>query len=354
MKSNITLIVSPRERFSHTQKSLESIYENTQTPFNLVYVDGGSPRSISNYLQKQSAERGFELVRTESFLAPNQARNLGLAAVDRAYPDTQYVVFIDNDVEVAPDWLKPLADCAEATHATVVCPLTCIGQPLGDTIHLAGGEARIVLQIKGEKKQRRVHEKHYFVNRPVTDVQDQLHRRQCEFAEFHCMMVRRSLFDIIGPLDENLISTREHIDFCLTLAQVGGTVYCEPASVVTYVPEVLFRWSDLAYFMLRWSDEWEIRSLKYFRKKWDLPKKDKYFRKRYQRLGYRRHQAFIKPWVKRFLWGQAPPSVMKFLITLDRQINHWVTDRYYRLHPERENLPQPPVFSAAASRDRAA
>jgi GT2 family glycosyltransferase len=346
MTPNITLIVVPRERFSHTQASLESIYAHTQLPFKLIYVDGGSPRSVRNYLQQKSAEWGFELIRTESYLAPNQARNLGLAQAD-----TEYVVFIDNDVEVAPGWLPHLVNCADDTQATVVCPLTCIGQPLGETIHLAGGEARIVLQVKGEEKQRRVHEKHYFVNRPVAEVQDQLHRRQCEFAEFHCMLVRRSIFDAIGQLDENLLSTREHIDFCLTVAQVGGTLYCEPAAVVTYVPEVLYRWSDLAFFMLRWSDEWEVRSLKYFRQKWDLPKKDKYFKKRYRRLGYRRHQAFIKPWIQRLCFGHTPSALLKALVSLDRQLNRWVTNRYYQQHPERQVLPQQPVPTLEASRD---
>jgi GT2 family glycosyltransferase len=349
MNPNVTLVVSPRERFSHTQAALESIYAHTQMPFKLVYVDGGSPLAIRDYLQQQAQARNFDLIRTDSFLAPNQARNLGLARVD-----TEYVVFIDNDVEVSPGWLQSLVTCAQETHATVVCPLTCIGHPLGERIHLAGGEARIVLHVQGEQKQRRVHEKHYFVNRLVADVQDQLHRRPCEFAEFHCMLVRRSLFDLTGPLDENLLSTREHIDFCLTVAQVGGTVYCEPASVVTYVPAVLSRGSDLAFFMLRWSDEWETRSLKYFRKKWDLPKKDKYFKKRYRRLGYRRHQAFIKPWVKRLLLGHAPPAVVQGLIALDRQLNRWITTRYYRLHPERQHLPKREVVTVPPIRDRVA
>ena len=349
MTPNITLIVSPRERFSHTRASLESIYANTQIPFKLIYVDGGSPRSVRNYLQQKSEDWGFELIRTERYLAPNQARNLGLAQAD-----TDYVVFIDNDVEVASGWLTQLVNCADATQAAVVCPLTCIGQPLGDKIHLAGGEARIVLRVKGDEKQRRVHEKHYFVNRLVADVQNQLHRRQCEFAEFHCMLVRRSIFEKIGPLDENLLSTREHIDFCLTIAQVGGTVYCEPAAVVTYVPKVLSRWSDLAFFMLRWSDEWETRSLKYFRQKWDLPKKDKYFKKSYQRLGYRRHQAFIKPWVKRLCFGRTPTALVKFLISLDRQLNHWITDRYYQQHPERQTLPKREVPGREVARDHAA
>ncbi|MGB3557952.1 MAG: glycosyltransferase, partial [Geitlerinemataceae cyanobacterium] len=245
---NITIIVSPRERFSNTRQSLESIYQHTPQPFDLVYVDGGSPKPVQQYLEAQAAEKGFKLIRCDRYLAPNQARNIGLE-----HADSKYVLFIDNDVVVTPGWSDKLVNCAEETDATIVCPLTCIGQPLHETVHLAGGEARLLVETKGEKTIRRVHEKHYFVNRPVADIKDQLHRQQCEFAEFHCMLVRREIFAQIGLLDEGLLSTREHIDFCLSVAQAGGTVYCEPESVVTYVTGKL-EWSDLPFFFLRWSD----------------------------------------------------------------------------------------------------
>ncbi|MGD1942287.1 MAG: hypothetical protein ACFB0G_13340, partial [Leptolyngbyaceae cyanobacterium] len=44
MHPYIPLIVSPRERFSHTRQALDSLYAITVLPFQLVYVDGCSPR----------------------------------------------------------------------------------------------------------------------------------------------------------------------------------------------------------------------------------------------------------------------------------------------------------------------
>ncbi|MEQ9667577.1 glycosyltransferase family 2 protein [Coleofasciculus sp. G2-EDA-02] len=54
-----TIVVSPRERFSYTQTSLESIYEHTHIPFNLVYVDGNSPKLVRDYLATQAAEKNL-------------------------------------------------------------------------------------------------------------------------------------------------------------------------------------------------------------------------------------------------------------------------------------------------------
>ena len=322
MKTNVTIVVSPRERFSYTRESLESIFEYTTTPFELIYVDGGSPKSTQKYLEEQSRLRNFQLIRTEHYLAPNQARNLVIPHVK-----TKYVLFVDNDVVVSPEWLEKLLNCAEETDAAIVCPLTCIGKPLHRTIHLAGGEAHIRVETEDHTVHRKVHEKHYFVNRPVAEVQDQLYRQQCEFAEFHCMLVRTDIFDKIGPLDEKLLSTREHIDFCMSVTGAGGTVFCEPASVVTYVPGLKFEWAELSFFFLRWSDAWEIASLEHFCQKWNLSSKDKYFKKRYKRMGHRRHQAFLRPLVRQLSLGQNNPWLEEKLIPVEKAFNRFITDR---------------------------
>ncbi|NJK73869.1 MAG: glycosyltransferase [Microcoleus sp. SU_5_6] len=244
--------------------------------------------------------------------------------------ETEYVLFIDNDVVVTPGWLDRLLECAAETKASVVCPLTCIGNPLHETIHLAGGEARIVLEQKPGKTKvkRKVHEKHHFVNRPVAEVREQLHRNQCEFAEFHCMLVRTEIFTRVGKLDEKLLSTREHIDFCMSVTNAGGTIYCEPASVVTYVPGPL-QWSDFTFFMLRWSDAWEVASLEHFRDKWNLTE-DKYFKKRYSRLGQRRHQGIVRPFVRKIAFGNRNLFLEKILISVDRILNRYITSRFDR------------------------
>jgi len=60
MKHQVTIVVVPRERFSYTCQSLESIYEHTQVPFELIYVDGNSPAPIQKYLKTQARVKGFK------------------------------------------------------------------------------------------------------------------------------------------------------------------------------------------------------------------------------------------------------------------------------------------------------
>ncbi|WP_414541505.1 glycosyltransferase family 2 protein [Nostoc sp. CCY0012] len=323
----VTIVVSPRERFSYTSESLESIYEHTEYPFKLIYVDGGSPRHIKDYLAKQAEQKQFQLIRTDYYLAPNHARNIGLQQVT-----SKYVVFIDNDVVVTPGWLKPLVECAEETGATVVSPLICQHLPLHTEVHCAGGESGVAVETKGETTRRRIIEKIYKQGRKVADVLPQLQRQETGLAEFHCMMVRTEIFQQIGLLDEKLLNTKEHVDFCILVAQAGGTVYLEPASLMTYVPGVQLELTDIPYYMLRWSDAWEIESLQRLREKWDITE-DQYFKNKYNRLGWRRHMTIIKPLSRKLLIGKINSRLAnKILGSVDKVVNRFVTNRYAQKH----------------------
>ena len=78
-KARATIVVVPRERFSAARDSLESVLENTEDPFELVYVDGDSPRSLRRWLEGMAEEHGFKLVRRDRYLSPNEARWSSLA-----------------------------------------------------------------------------------------------------------------------------------------------------------------------------------------------------------------------------------------------------------------------------------
>ncbi|VEP15837.1 putative glycosyltransferase [Hyella patelloides LEGE 07179] len=327
----VTIVVVPRERFSYTCESLESIYHNTELPFKLIYVDGNSPKHIQKYLDAQAQERNFELIRTDYYLYPNQARNLGLAKVD-----TKYLVFADNDIVVQPGWLKALVYCADTTDAAVVGPLMCQHEPIHEEVHCAGGESRIVVDIKGRKRMR---EKMYKQGHSATKVKSQMQRSQTELCEFHCMLVRTGIFKELGNLDEQMLNTKEHIDFCMDVMQAGYQVYYEPDSLVTYVPAVPLKWSDLHYYMLRWSNDWETKSLNRLREKWNLAE-DSYFKQKHKALGWRRRDTILSPIVEKLTLGINNRLLQKLvmfglLAPAETTLNHYLTYRHEQAEKQR-------------------
>ena len=68
------------------------------------------------------------------------------------------------------------------------------------------------------------------------------------------MLARHEVLQELGPLDEALLSTRQHLDLCFRVREAGGTVWFEPNAVVTYVVPPSFAWTDIPYYLLRWSD----------------------------------------------------------------------------------------------------
>lgn len=336
----VTIIVVPRERFQFTQKSLESLYENTQHPFHLIYIDNNSPEHIRQYLEHQAQQKGFECVRSPHYLSPNQARNAGLRRVK-----TPFVVFVDNDIVFSPGWLQALMKCEQETGASVIGSLVCQYEPFHTIVHCVGGDymepadyakfGRGELGPKGTLAQAgkwTIEEKTYCQNQPLAEIKDQLHRQTVGFIEFHAMLVRTSLFGRIGLLDEGFSCTKEYLDFCMSVTRLGEPIYLEPDSVVTFLthpPAPTMELSDLPYFMLRWSDEWERASLQHFQKKWNLDNSS-YFQKRYKKLGQRRRKELIKPLAAQFSFLNEPAKkwLENHLVKVEKLFNRYLFKQY--------------------------
>ena len=59
----------------------------------------------------------------------------------------------------------------------------------------------------------------------------------------------------------------------MMVTRAGGLIYLEPDSVVTFLthpPAPALQWRDWPYFMLRWSDAWELSNLLHYQQKWGL------------------------------------------------------------------------------------
>jgi GT2 family glycosyltransferase len=289
-----TVVISPRDRFGAARRSLESIFEHTPTPYDLVYVDPGSPAHLRQWIAEQATEKGFRHIVLDRFVSPNEARNIGAAGAR-----TPYVVFVDNDVIVSPGWLEALVSCADETGAGVVAPLTCEGEPVHQEIHQAGGRFAddVDAFFATPEGERDLFDETTLQGAKVSEVASQLKRGRTQTSEFHCVLVRRSALEAIGGLDPEMLATKEYLDLALSMAKAGETVWFEPSSVVTFLhpsssdpvtPE------DWPYFILRWSPEWQRRSMQRLKEKWGL-RPDGFVQRRRAYFGWRHFEGILKP-----------------------------------------------------------
>jgi len=261
-----TVAIIPRERFSHTYNTLQSVLKNTNIDYDLIFVDAKTPDPVNEQIIHDLEQAEATILKTDSYVTPNQARNLALKAAN-----TEYIVFIDNDVLVGPRWLEALVNCADQTGATQVGPLQFIGDFKHQTIHIAGG----YLHDRIENNQKVLYDEQKLFEAKLKSLQGPLQRTACDYIEYHCMLIRRDFLEDIDGLDEQLLSVHEHIDLGLELRRQNKSVYFEPKALATYIPPQVSSWYDLPYFEIRWSEEWTLPSVKHFREKWN-----------YDRLGY--------------------------------------------------------------------
>lgn len=307
----VTIVVTPRERFGLSRASLESIYANTVTDFDLVYVDGNAPSRVADYLRTAAEQHGFKLLYSPEYLSPNRARNLGMARVQ-----TPFVVFVDNDLIVAEGWLTSLLDCAKETGAAVVGPLYMEGDPEQHIVHMAGGD----YAFDGDAGRRSFSTVHRHQGQRLGDIGVELNREPVDFVEFHCMLARTEFIQSLGGLDEGLLSTREHLDVCLAASELGEEVYFEPGSRVTYLTPPPIDRADLSFFLRRWSERWNEASLEHFCAKHGIAPS---YRDRMVGMRARR-QLMLRP-VRtasaRLLPGPADRFAMRVLARVEREVN---------------------------------
>lgn len=333
----VRIVVSPRDRYNVARESLESLFESTHEPYELIYVTSRAPQELRDWIDAQARDRGFTHIAETRYLTPNEARNRGAAGAAG-----DYIAFVDNDVLFSPGWLSALVQCADETGAAITAPLTCQGLPAHTEIHQAGGQWSDDPSV-------------FFATppgqRPIMDVTNRqgekvadvvLERGPTQACEFHTTLVRRDVFEAIGGLDENVINTKEHLDLCMSVIRDGGKVMFEPKSVVTFVvpcraSPVLAR--DWPFFLLRWSPQWQRRTFAYLRRKWGLREDAFAFPAHAWPIHFRYHEGVVRPMVRGLGWLAKPAPLHGLAYRLASRVTHgWgaaltaATDRARRDH----------------------
>ena len=121
---NLTIVMLSYERLDQTLNALRALKENVAIPFTLLLIDNGSGRETQAQLQRAVAQYDFaELILLDENLGCPGGRTFALSRVT-----TEYVMFLDNDIEVLPGAVEHLLDILEtqphvsAVAGTLVLP----------------------------------------------------------------------------------------------------------------------------------------------------------------------------------------------------------------------------------------
>lgn len=263
-RTRVTIIVSPRERFEQAILSIKSLLANTASTYELIYIDGGSPKEIAREVKSIVTAAGHTYIRRNGFLSPNDARNIGTPMAT-----TEFVAFVDNDVVFQPGWLSAMVACADETGAGLVSPTILVGPAVkvpNVSIHHAGGIIALTPTENGLELYRR----HGFEHTSYIENKDKLIRGETGCTEFHAVLARKAMLDDIGPLDPNILGLTDEVDMAFLARQKGWSIWFEPSAVVTYAVGRAISWREIPFFCVRWQQSRVLNSERHFRAKWGL------------------------------------------------------------------------------------
>lgn len=260
MNKTVTVVISPRDRYTGLEKCIETLYQHTDsTQFNLIVLDLGYPKSIIQLAEQALKGKDNARIVDYGLIIPIE----GMARI-REEIDTKYTVFLDNDSRVTEGWLPPIVETGDQTGAAVIYPVTleAAGVDEGADLrnHLFTTELRVV---DVESTPYLIEEKTYRRALPE-ELPDEITESQA--FELHCVMFNT---EALKDLELPYMTIREHLDIGMQLKNKGLKLYVDPRSKIIFDNlGTRASLSDLKYFNLRWNSKVTEQSSRLFEKRW--------------------------------------------------------------------------------------
>lgn len=257
--AQVTVVITPRDRYSGVIECIENLYALTTEPFYLKVLDLAYPKRIKRQLKLLLADKeNAELIEMGLIIPMEAMRKV------RKDIKTPYVMFLDNDSNVTKDWLAPLLTTAEAENAAIVNPLTLEkeGVDKGADLrnHLYTNEIRIV-DVNGTDYL--IEDKHYRRALPE-DIPQEV--RPSEMFELHGVFFETQF---LNEIEIPQMVIREHIDIGMQAKKMGRKIITQPKSVVIFDNlGTRMELDDIKFFFYRWGKALTWQSSRLFEKRW--------------------------------------------------------------------------------------
>jgi GT2 family glycosyltransferase/glycosyltransferase involved in cell wall biosynthesis len=105
----VDIAICVHNALADVTRCLESVVRHTTGPYSIIIVDDGSEAETRDYLAEFSSNHGAALLRNEKARRYTKAANQGLA-----HSSADYVVLLNSDTIVTPQWLDRMVACIES------------------------------------------------------------------------------------------------------------------------------------------------------------------------------------------------------------------------------------------------
>lgn len=250
--SVLTSIIIPcYNQLSYTKECVESIYQYTNAPFELILINNGSTDETAFYFDELSrSNTNVKIITNEHNLGYGAANNQGLKVAGG-----DYILFLNNDVVVTEGWLDRMLTVGEfSKEIGMVGPRSnaVSGVQAIEGVHYINMEGmHAFARERAAKNAGRGFEADRIVG--------------------FCMLVKREVINHIGGFDLRFrLGNFEDDDFCLRTRTAGYKIFvCDDVFIHHYCSRT-FHGEQMNYHLIM-TENWSK-----FKDKWGIPGESPY------------------------------------------------------------------------------
>ena len=222
IRPRVSIIVVTWNALPLLKQCFPSVAATRYEPLEIVLADNASDDGSAEWVRERfPAVRVLRYAENALFCRGN----------NQAIPHTsgKYVLLLNNDVAVPPDWLDPLVDEMEACDDIAAVQPKILQYEDRSTFEYAGAAGGFVDRLGYPFARGRI----FF--RMEKDRGQYDAPRDIFWASGAAILLRRSALDQVGLLDERFEMHMEEIDLCWRLQRAGYRIRAQPASEAYHI-----------------------------------------------------------------------------------------------------------------------
>lgn len=212
----VSVVIPNKDHTDDLEKCLASVYgKSTYKNFEVIVVENNSTEeeTFEYYKEAQSKYKDLKVITWENSFNYSAINNF---AVKQA--NGEYVLLLNNDIEIiTPDWLEQMLMFAQRDDVGAVGAKLYYSD---DTIQHAG----VIVGLGGVAG----HSHKYFDRDNPGYMARASIAQNLSACTAACLLIRKSVYEEIGGLDENYAVAFNDIDFCMAIRKAGYLIVFTP------------------------------------------------------------------------------------------------------------------------------
>lgn len=226
----VIIIIVNWNGLEDTIECVDSVLKTEYSNYDMVIVDNGSSSGDGKRLKERFGN--INVVELKQNLGFANANNIGIL-IALANQDTEYVLLLNNDTVVHPNFLKEMIKVTQSDHNIGIAGPKIYYYKDKRRIWYAGGKVNMYI--------RHIQEAGKIDNGQYEET------RKTDYITGACMLISKNVFKKIGLLPREYFLGWEDIDFCLAARRKGYACVFVPHSHIWHKVSASYKRHNLTY-----------------------------------------------------------------------------------------------------------